>query len=339
MTQAEQVLIIGPSWVGDMVMAQALFKQLRLDNPQAQIDVVAPAWSKGILERMPEVRNTFTQVGGHGEMAFSSRRELGKALRDANYDRAITLPRAWKAALIPWFANIPKRTGFRGEWRYGLLNDVRKLDKTRLDQTVKRFVALGIAADAAIPAIPHPSLTIDPGNQARLQREFGLNTDKPVIAMMPGAAFGPAKMWPTKHFAELARMLIDEGMQVWVIGSEGEKELGEAIRKTGGDGVSNLCGKTGLADTPDLFAMTKATVTNDSGLMHVAAASGSHVITIYGATGPDFTPPLTKKKTILFLGLDCSPCYERECPLQHLNCLKGIEPMQVFSSLKESFLL
>jgi heptosyltransferase-2 len=333
MSTDEQILIIGPSWVGDMVMAQSLFKQLRLNNPAAQIDVVAPAWSKGILERMPEVRNTFTQVGSHGEMAFSSRRTLGVALRSAGYDGAITLPRSWKSALIPWFANIPVRTGFRGEWRYGLLNDVRELDKIRLNQTVKRFVSLGMPADAALPAIPKPSLSIDPGNQTLLKKEFGLNTDNPVIAMMPGAAFGPAKMWPTQHFAELAKLLVGQNMQVCIIGSEGEKELGEIISREAGQGVTNLCGLTGLADTPDLFAMTKATVTNDSGLMHIAAAVGSHVITIYGATGPEFTPPLTNNKTIHFLGLECSPCYERECPLEHLNCLRNISPDLIYKSL------
>jgi heptosyltransferase-2 len=333
MSTSEQILIIGPSWVGDMVMAQSLFKQLRLLNTACQIDVVAPAWSKGILERMPEIRNTFTQVGNHGEMAFGSRRELGHALKNSGYDRAITMPRSWKSALIPWFANVPVRTGFRGEWRYGLLNDVRKLDKSRLDQTVKRFVSLAIHAESELPDIPKPALTIDPGNQTRLKREFGLNTDKPVIAMMPGAAFGPAKMWPTEYFAELAKMLVNEGMQVWIIGSEGEKALGEQIRIAAGSHTTNLCGKTGLADTPDLFAMTKATVTNDSGLMHIAAAVGSHVITIYGATGPDFTPPLTDQKTIHFLGLECSPCYERECPLEHLNCLRKISPDLIYKSL------
>jgi heptosyltransferase-2 len=333
MSTEEQILIIGPSWVGDMVMAQSLFKQLRLNNPACQIDVVAPAWSKDILARMPEVRDAYNIAAGHGEMEIGARRALGISLRNIGYDHAITMPRSWKAALIPWFAHVPVRTGFRGEWRYGLLNDVRKLDKQRLDQTVKRFVSLGIEANAELPDIPHPELTVDPTNQERLKREFGLNTNTEVIAMMPGAAFGPAKMWPIKYFGELAKMLVKEGKQVWVIGSEGELTLGEQISSHAGMGVTNLCGRTGLADTPDLFAMTKATVTNDSGLMHIAAAAGSHVVTIYGATGPDYTPPLTDKKTIHFLNLECSPCYKRECPLVHLNCLNNIKPADVYSGL------
>jgi heptosyltransferase-2 len=333
MSTEEQILIIGPSWVGDMVMAQSLFKQLRLNNPACQIDVVAPAWSKDILARMPEVRDAYNIAAGHGEMAIGARRALGISLRNIGYDHAITMPRSWKAALIPWFAHVPVRTGFRGEWRYGLLNDVRKLDKTILDQTVKRFVSLGIAANAELPEIPKPKLIVDADNQARLKSEFELNTDKEVIAMMPGAAFGPAKMWPTQYFSELAKILVAADKQVWVIGSDSEKPLGEQIRQFAGDCVKNLCGKTGLADTPDLFAMTKATVTNDSGLMHIAAAVGSHVATIYGATGPDFTPPLTNNKQIHFLGLDCSPCYQRKCPLGHLNCLNGIKPTDVYSKL------
>jgi heptosyltransferase-2 len=333
MNREQQILIIGPSWVGDMVMAQALFKQLRIQNPGVQIDVIAPGWSEGILSRMPEVRKSFNIDAGHGELALRARLKMGKSLRNIGYDRAITMPRSWKSALIPWFANIPVRTGFRGEWRYGLLNDIRQLDKNRLDQTVKRFVSLGIPADASLPNIPAPALQINEANKLRLSKDFGLDPNRNNIAMMPGAAFGPAKMWPTEYFAELAKLLVEDGHQIWVIGSDKETGLGEQIRKTAGNEVINLCGKTSLADTPDIFAMTKATVTNDSGLMHIAAAAGSHVVTIYGATGPDFTPPLTDNKTIHFLGLECSPCYKRECPLQHLNCLKNISPDTVAASL------
>jgi heptosyltransferase-2 len=333
MKTQEQILIIGPSWVGDMVMAQALFKQLRLRNPDVQIDVIAPGWSEGILSRMPEIRRSFSINAGHGELALAARSELGRLLRNKGYDQAITMPRSWKSALIPWVARIPVRTGFRGEWRFGLLNDIRTLDKKKLDQTVKRFVSLGIPADASLPDMPAPALQTDEANKQRLREKFGLDPSGNAIAMMPGAAFGPAKMWPTEYFAELARMLVADGHQIWVMGSDKETGLGEQIRSAASDEVINLCGKTSLADTPDLFAMTKATVTNDSGLMHIAAAAGSHVVTIYGATGPEFTPPLTDNKTIHFLRLDCSPCYKRECPLKHLNCLKNISPDTVASSL------
>jgi heptosyltransferase-2 len=314
-------------------MAQALFMTLHARDPAAQIDVVAPGWSMGILARMPEVRNGLNFPLGHGEFNWSKRREFGKSLQPNAYNRAIVLPRSWKSALVPWFADIPLRTGFRGEFRYGLLNDVRILDKKLLDQTVKRFVALGIVPGEEMPSIPNPRLTHDADNQERLRNELGLTSSAPAVAMMPGAAYGPAKMWPLEYYGELAAKLTGNGMQVWVIGSESERPLGESICQHGGAGVTNLCGQTELADTPDLFAMTVATITNDSGLMHVAAAAGSHVIALYGSSSPDFTPPLTERKTIRYQELGCSPCFKRECPLIHLDCLRSIDPASVYADV------
>lgn len=335
MQPEEQMLVVGPSWVGDMVMAQSLFKELRERHPNLQIDVVAPGWSRGILARMPEVRCTFELAAGHGEFAIGKRRSLGHTLRDRRYDRAIVLPRSWKSALVPWFAKIPVRTGYRGEFRYGLLNDVRSLDKTKLDQTVKRFIALGLPPDMTPAQIHEPGLSIDPENQARLRAELGIGAHGKAVAMMPGAAYGPAKMWPLEHFAQLAKMLTEAGLEVWIIGSEAENQTGEEIVSVAGQGSRNLCGRTALADTPDLFAMTAAVVTNDSGLMHVAAAAGSHVIAIYGSTTPDFTPPLTAKKTIHGLTLPCRPCFKRECPLGHLDCLRKIKPDDILPDLMQ----
>ena len=153
-SDADSVLVVGPSWVGDMVMAQALFILLKARKPDIAIDVLAPAWSLPIVARMPEVRRGIAAETGHGELGLGKRRRIGYALRDAGYEHAIVLPRSLKSALIPWFARIPRRTGFRGESRYGLVNDMRPFDKAVLDQTVKRFVALGLDAGEALPEAP-----------------------------------------------------------------------------------------------------------------------------------------------------------------------------------------
>jgi len=317
-------LIVGPSWVGDMVMAQALFKLVSANHPEQAIDVLAPAWSLPIVARMPEVRRGIASETGHGELGFGKRRRIAKSLRREGYAHAIVMPRSFKSALIPWIAGIPRRTGFRGEARFGLINDVRVLDRKVLDQTVKRFVALGIAEGAPLPAAPQPELAVNKGRQAALAEQLQLETSRPVIAMMPGAEYGEAKCWPLAYFAELASSLEDAGYAVWVMGSEKDSAAGDII--AAGSKAINLCGKTALEDVIDLLGRCEQAVSNDSGLMHVAAAVGIHVHGVYGSSSPDFTPPLTDRRDIHYLGLDCSPCFKRECPLGHLNCLREILP-------------
>ena len=158
-SDAEAVLIVGPSWVGDMVMAQSLFKALRTNAPDAPIDVLAPGWSLPLLARMPEVRQGVQMALGHGRLALTERWRLGRSLR-GRYSRAILLPNSWKSAIVPYAAGIPRRTGWLGEMRYGLLNDIRRLDRQRFPMTVQRFVALAGAADAPLPAIQPPRLQV-----------------------------------------------------------------------------------------------------------------------------------------------------------------------------------
>ena len=321
-------LIVGPAWVGDMVMAQSLFRLLQTQEPGMAIDVVGPPWSVPLVGRMPEVRRGISLAVAHGELALGARRALGSSLRATGYDRAIVLPRSFKSALLPWFAGIPLRTGFAAELRGLLLNDVRRLDRRLLDQTVKRFLALGVAEDAPLPVPTPPALRVDEVNKKALIARLAVGA-RPAIALLPGAAYGPAKQWPISSFTELARSLTGQGFEVWVLGSAGEQSLGGQIRAGAGAHVFNLCGQTSLADTVDLLSATRAAVTNDSGLLHVAAAAGTHVVALYGSSSPQFTPPLTVRKTILYLGLGCSPCFERECPLGHLNCLRQISPASV----------
>ncbi|RDB44651.1 lipopolysaccharide heptosyltransferase II [Halomonas sp. DQ26W] len=334
-SSGERILVIGPSWVGDMVMAQSLLKTLRQRQPDCQIGVVAPGWSQPILERMEEVGEVATLDVTHGEFGWGTRRALAKRLK-GRFDRAIVLPRSWKSALVPFLARIPRRTGFTGEQRYGLLTDRRTLDKTALDQTVKRFVALGLppGADLGALTVPRPRLRVDSDNMAAVRQGLGLSS-RAAIGMMPGAEYGPAKQWPLRHFRELAQRLVAEGFEVRVLGGPKDAEAGEAIAESQ-QGVHNLCGKTRLADAVDLLADCRQVVTNDSGLMHVAAAVGTRVQALYGSSSPAYTPPLTDNATIHTLALECSPCFQRTCPLGHTNCLVQLSPQRVLQAILAS---
>ena len=323
-------LIVGPSWVGDMVMAQSLFKLLKERDPERSLDVLAPGWSLPIVARMPEVRQGIASETGHGELGIGKRRQIGYQLR-GQYDRAIVLPRSLKAALVPWFARIETRTGYRGETRYLLINDMRPFDREVLDQTVKRFVALGLGADEKPMAGPYPSLQVNEDRQRALLDELEIATERPVIALMPGAEYGPAKCWPLEKFAELSTLLAAEGYDVWILGSDKDNPAGQEI--TDNSGARNLCGKTSLEDVIDLLAFAEQAVSNDSGLMHVAAASGTFTHAIYGSSSPSFTPPLTDNCAVHYLNLDCSPCFQRQCPLGHLRCLREIDAKTLLESI------
>lgn len=334
MVAALRILVVGPAWVGDMVMAQSLFMTLVARG--AKVDVVAPEWSLPLLARMPEVCRAVALPVGHGSLGLAERWRIGRALRAEHYDQAIVLPRSFKAALIPFFARIPHRTGYRGEMRYGLINDRRELDKVLLPRVVQRYVALGLPADAVLPPpeIPLPHLRVDADNRARLVEELGLDLARPAVALLPGAEYGPAKRWPLEYYAALARELLTTGRQVWVIGSAKERVDGDAI-VAGAPGTLNLCGRTRLEDALDLLSLAAAAVSNDSGLMHVAAAVGIPLVALYGSSSPDYTPPLSSQATIAYLHLDCSPCYQRECKYGHYQCLRGIEPAAVLPLLEE----
>lgn len=329
----ERILVVGPSWVGDMVMAQSLLMTLKARHPGCRIGVVAPAWSLPMLSRMAQVDEAIALDVGHGEFGWRARRNVAAALR-GRFDRAIVLPRSWKSALVPFLARIPQRLGFTGEQRVLLLNQRRRLDKQRLDQTVKRFVSLGLPLSVVASGdfdIPRPHLAVDADNLVELRLRLELSS-RPAIGMMPGAEYGPAKQWPPAYFRQLAAWLVDAGYEVRVLGGPKDVDDGKQIA-AGLEHVHNLCGKTRLADAVDLLADCRQVVTNDSGLMHVAAAVGTRVHALYGSSSPDFTPPLTAQAHIHRLGLSCSPCFARVCPLGHTNCLNQMSPQRIFDAL------
>ena len=315
-------------------MAQSLFITLKQRPYPVEIDVLAPVWSNPILARMPEVRSIINLPVKHGEFALLQRYQLGKSLRARHYDPAIITPRSFKAALVPFFAQIRQRTGYRGEMRYGVLNDIHSLDKNSLKQTVQRYVALAYDEDISQPlTIPFPQLTVDKNNVERLLTSLNLNLDKAVVAMLPGAEYGEAKRWPVKYYAELANKLHAQGLQVWILGSE--KDHAAAAMIAEGNPAINLCGQTQLEDSIDLLSLCKSAVTNDSGLMHIAAAVNIPLVAIYGSSTPDYTPPLSNKAKIEYLSLECSPCFKRQCPLGHTRCLNEIKPDGVLQSVLE----
>ncbi len=346
---AKKILIVGPSWVGDMVMAQSLFITLQTisrsmnsdedSNAECHIDVLAPEWSLPILERMPEVRRGIIMPVGHGKLDLRTRFKLARKLALESYDQAIVLPNSLKSALIPFLAGIPRRTGWRGEMRFGLLNDIRLLDKAKYPLMVQRFVALAYSNETPPPDnCPKPALVS--GSEGIIEKH-GFDKSQPFLALCPGAEFGPSKRWPEQHYAQVAEEFIARGWQVGLFGSANDaivatdisRQLSESAQKN----CINLTGKTSLADAVDILSKASAVVSNDSGLMHICAALDRPMAVVYGSTSPDFTPPLSDNVIVKNLNVDCSPCFQRECPLsekdERMKCLQRLEPVEVVSGL------
>lgn len=319
-----------------MVMAQSLFKLLHINNPNVEIDVLAPEWSVPVLDRMPEVNCTITLPIKHGQFALKQRFAIAKQLRQEKYDQAIVLTNTWKSALIPWLARIPLRTGWCGEARWGLLNDLRHLDKKALPKMVQRYVSLGLPVDTALPAeLPTPKLNAPQQAIADVVAKFNIDTAIPTLALCPGAAYGPAKRWPAEFYLEVAQDKIAAGWQVWFFGSQQDSEVIEEIRSHINTPTLDFSGKINLHETIDLLSLSTAVVTNDSGLLHISASLDKPLVAIYGSSSPAFTPPLGIKSKVLKMDLPCSPCFARECKYKHLNCMYLIKPELVLKSLKQ----
>lgn len=332
-----KILVVGPAWVGDMVMAQCLFKLLKQQQPSVQIEVLAPAWSLPLLSRMPEVSAAIVMPIGHGKFAFKERYKIGKSLQEKKYQQAIVLPNSFKSALIPYWAKIPVRTGWRGEMRYVLLNDVRLLDKERLPLMAQRYIALGLSPDEQLPTeCPQPELKISAEScQQALSRHQLRKTSNPILALCPGAEFGPAKRWPEEHYAAIANAKLNENWEVWLFGSSNDSTVAQRIMELTQFRCVNLTGKTTLEEAVDLLSLASMVVSNDSGLMHIAAALNKPLVAIYGPTSAGFTPPLHAHAKILSLELECQPCFQRTCPLQHQRCMRDLMPDSVLGAMRE----
>ncbi len=331
----KKILIIGPAWIGDMVMAQSLFKLLKQQDATRTIDVLAPAWTFSLLKCMPEVTQAIEMPLSHGELKLRVRYQLAKKLQANGYDQVIVLQNSFKSALIPWMAKIKKRTGWLGECRYVLLNDSRRLDKKRYPLMIEQYIALGLPPNAPLPSVyPYPEFSVTKISQdATLAKLKPIWRGRPVLALGAGAAYGPAKQWPVEYFADVAKQKLSEGWDVWLFGAKNDRPITEQLMAMTDHRCENISGRTELFETIDLLSLVSGVVTNDSGLMHMAAALKKPVIALYGSTSPAFTPPLSKEATILKLNLDCQPCFERVCPLAHFRCMRDLKPDRVLAAM------
>ncbi len=345
-----KVLIVGASWLGDMVMSQSLFKILKAQNKI--IHVLAPKWNHEVLNCMPEIDLAIEMPFDHGQAKFYQRYKFAKLLRQERYNEAIVLPNSFKSALIPYWANIPIRTGWLGEFRYGVLNNYQKLDKNALPLMIQRLTALayfnqGKNFDQNIFAkqdIPNPQLKTNPSFVTSVFDRFSIDTtsniSNKILILAPGAAFGEAKKWPEEYFAKVAVDKTQSGWDVVLLGSVKDRISTDYIEKKVNNPkkCKNLAGQLQLPETVAIISKATVIVSNDSGLLHVAASLNIPLIGIYGSTSPNFTPPLIEDKKKIILSIDkselpCRPCFEKTCRYGHLKCLRDIEPQQVIESV------
>ncbi|MBL8376774.1 MAG: lipopolysaccharide heptosyltransferase II [Burkholderiales bacterium] len=326
-----RTLVVAPNWLGDCLMAQPLLTLLKARSPAAEIDVLAPPAVAPLMRRMPEVSEVLEVDWRHGNLDLRERWRLGRRLR-GRYAHAFVLPNSWKSALVPFFADVPLRVGYSGESRHGLIN-VRHANprKGAVRAPMARFYAqLGETPGKTPPErLPDPVLSADPVAAIAVKATFGLAPGAALVALCPGAEYGPAKRWPAEHFGALAGQLAARGAVPVVLGTQKEVPLGLAIEQFSLGRALNLAGRTSLDDAINLIAGSALVVSNDSGLMHVAAALGRPLVALFGSSSPHHTPPLAAAARVIYRALECSPCYARDCPLGHLRCLREITPAEV----------
>jgi len=332
---AERILIVAPSWVGDAILSEPLVAVLREPLGEPVVDVLAPPWCSPVYARMRGIGRIVENPLGHGELGLGRRRALAREIRARAYTRAFILPNSFKSALIPWFAGIPRRIGYAGEARRALLTETRRLDRKASPRLVDRFVALAVPKGGLIPMPPAPVLVPNAANAAAAMRALALSTHRPIAILCPGAEYGPAKRWPTEHFIALARNLLEEGYAVWLVGSPNDQPAALPIAAAL-PGVRDLTGRTDLGTAIDLLSLGSVVVSNDSGLMHAAAAVGRPLIALFGSSSPDYTPPLSPVAQVTRIDIECSPCFQRECPLGHFKCMRDLDPERVYQLALEA---
>lgn len=317
-----RILVVAPNWIGDALMAQPLLARLREKRPDLRIDVLAPAWVAPVLRRMPEVSEVIETPFRHGALELRARWQLGRSLRARNYDQALVLPNSWKAALVPFSADIPLRSGYVGESRFGLLNLIYRGKDKRAPMALYYAQLSEKPGTAPREPLPRPRLKVDAEAAEATARRFGLAERYAVFC--PGAEYGPSKRWP--GFSELAARL---RLPVVLLGSAKDRDACAGI--AGRD----LAGETTLDEAIELIAGADWVASNDSGLMHVAAALGTPQVALFGSSSPAHTPPLSDRARVVWLGLECSPCFARECPLGHLRCLREIPVERVLEEIAQ----
>ena len=326
-----RTLVIAPQWIGDAVMSQPLMAILAARGDA--ISVAALPWVAPVYRAMPEVREVIELPFQHGRLDWAQRRVVAAELR-GRFDSAVVLPNSIKSALIPFMARIPTRTGYHGEGRFGLLNQ-RLPNPPGRPPMVAFYSAL--AGDDALTDAP-PRLHFEGDVLRRACESIGVQPQSYWV-FAPGAEYGPAKCWPAAHYAALARALFEaHGLLVLLLGSGKEAALCHEIAAAAPGACRVLAGQTSLIDAMALIAASRGVVSNDSGLMHVAAAFGVPQVAVFGSTSPGHTPPLNARAQVIWLkdelGLDCMPCFERVCRFGHTRCLTEVTPQRVEVALQ-----
>lgn len=337
------ILIIAPNWIGDAVTTQPLLANLKALYPETKIDVLASNWVAPIYRACAEVHQVIEAKFEHRKLQWDLRKQLAQEIKAKNYQACFVLPNSFKSALIPWLANIPFRIGYRGELRFGLINlALDNPSKVNRPPMVEHYSALSelLKDGESLPRTQlAPKLNVSSTAKQSVQNKLqnaNISSDF-MYVMCPGAEYGPTKRWPTEYFATLAQKLIAENLniQIVLLGSKSDHALGQEITSQAklNSNIHNWCGNTSLDEAIALISMSKAVVSNDSGLMHIAAALNTPQVAIFGSSDPAHTPPLSDKAQVIWLNMPCSPCHKRECPLGHLRCLKEILPEQVLATL------
>ena len=338
------ILIIAPNWIGDAVMTQPLLANLKAQYPESKIDVLASTWVAPIYRACSEVDEVIEAKFKHKQLQWNLRQQLAKELVSKNYQACFVLPNSFKSAIIPWLANIPFRAGYRGELRFGLINvSIDNPSKVNRPPMVEHYLALSqLLNEERVSSTESqlvPKLNVSTAaKQSILVKLISANVDPAnIYVMCPGAEYGQTKRWPTSHFAQLAQKIITSNphSQIILLGSKGDHTLAQEIHSQTKQSthIHNWCGNTSLDEAIALIDMGKAVISNDSGLMHIAAALKTPQVAIFGSSDPAHTPPLSDKAKVIWLNLPCSPCHKRVCPLGHLKCLNDILPEQVFATL------
>jgi heptosyltransferase II len=334
-TDCSPILLVPYMWIGDFVRCHTVVQLLRARFPDRQVDMLATTLCAPLSDYMPGVREVIVADLPRRSLALAEHQALANRLRLKGYGTALVMPRTWKSALAPYLAGIPQRIGFVGEARFFLLNDLRRGER-KLQRMIDRCAALALPPGAALPApLPVPELKVAPEEVAFWRSNRGLVAERrPVVALAPGAV-GPSKRWPSASYAALTRRLLADGFAVWVLGGPDEKALAAEI--IGDSDARDLTGSD-LRDAIMALAGAAAAVSNDSGLLHVAAALGTPAIGIFGPTSPWHWAPLNPLAATMETKatLDCRPCHKPTCRLGHHLCMRQIEPDEVLAATRRA---
>jgi heptosyltransferase-2 len=330
--ETSPILIVPYMWIGDFVRCHSVVTLLKARWPHRPVDLLATTLCAPLANYMPQVRQAIRWDLPRSSLGLRSQNALARRLRAEGYRTALIMPRTWKSALAPFVARIPERTGFAGEARFGLINDLRWGER-KLPRMVDRCAALALPRGATLPPEwPRPSLTVPAREVAEWRRRQGLAEADPVIALAPGAV-GPSKRWSAASYADVARSLAMRGMTVMVLGGPGEKATAAEIISRAGANVHDLTGPD-LGNAVLALAAARGAISNDSGLLHVAAALGTPSIGIFGPTSPWHWAPLNPLAAIIETAseLPCRPCHKPVCRQRHHRCMRDISPDQVLAA-------